>query len=123
MAEKSAGEMAAALSLLIRQKLGVKAEGYAAKLARAGRLMPPSVRKSAAFVADAAALEGNPHLARQTDSAALKRAYAEVETYLRRIDLREKRVTALLRFFGGLAINLILVALLLIWVLHQRGLL
>ncbi|MDH3262730.1 MAG: hypothetical protein OEM24_01900 [Paracoccaceae bacterium] len=121
MSQKTVGEMAAAVSLLLRQKLGVKGSGLEAKLAHAGRRLPRRIRRRAAEIAEAEKREGNPKLARMTDTAALARAYAEVEAHLKKIDVGDRRRGAILGMLGSISISLIAVFAVLVSYLVWRG--
>lgn len=109
MGEKSAGEMAAALSLLLHQKLGVKGGGLEAKLARAGRRLPRRIRRQVQDIVEAEKREAHPKLARQIDAAALRRAFAAATKHLEAIDLAEQRRGLLLSVLGSVAIAVLAV--------------
>ncbi len=113
--------MASELSLLLHQKLGVRGGGLEAKLARAGRLLPRRIRADASEIIEAEKREGNPRLARQTDPAALARAYKSVETHLQKIDVADRRRGKILSVLASIAFGLIVVASLLLTYLVQRG--
>ncbi len=121
MRPETADEMAAALSLLMHQKLGVKGGGLEAKIASAGRLLPKRVRRAALEVVEAEKVSASPKLARMVDQDRLARAYDEVEAFLDDIDVAERRKTRLINFLGLLAANLLVVAGLLLWFLVSQG--
>lgn len=121
MTHKSAGEMAAALSLLLHQKLGVRGNGLEAKIARAGRRLPARIRRQATLIAEAEAREASPKLARLTDPVALARAYAEVDRHLAGINPTERRKGAILDFLGSAAMAVIAAFTLAVSVLLWRG--
>ena len=121
MHELTADEMAASLSLLLHQKLGIKGGGLEAKVARAGRLLPRRIRRHAAVVIEAERVSGSPKLARLVDEAMLHKSYAEVERFLNEIDVGERRKTRAINFLGLLSLNLLVVAGLLLAYLVWQG--
>jgi hypothetical protein len=121
MQQKSAEEMAAALSLLLHQQLGVKGGGLETKISNAGRLLPGRIRRKAAIVVEAERFAASPKLSRLTDERALDKAYREVETYLNRIDPGDRRRGRIINFLGLLSLNLLAVGALLIAVLVWQG--
>jgi hypothetical protein len=121
MDEKTAGEMAAALSLLLHQKLGVRGGGLEAKIAHAGRRLPRRIRRRATEIVEAEKREGNPKLARMIDTKALGRAFAEVEAHLKKISASERRWTATLGVLGSIGFGLLTVFAAVTAVLVWRG--
>lgn len=121
MSERTAAELAAAVSLLLHRKLGLRGGGLEAKLARAGRRLPRRIRRRVAQIAEAEKREGNPKLARMTDPEALNRAFAEVERHLRKIDPAARRRGALLGVLGSIAMGFLAISAAVIAVLVWRG--
>ncbi len=109
MDDRTAEDLAAELSLLLHQKLGVKGGGLAEKVSRAGRLLPKRVRRKALEVAEAADRAASPKLARQNDMDALIRAHDEVAHHLDKIDPGYRRRGRLLNFAGTVAFILLMV--------------
>jgi len=119
---RSAGELAAELSLLLHQKLGVKGGGLEARVQRAGRLLPRRVRRAALEIAEAEKREGNPRLARQNDPARVARAFAEVERHLKAVDPAARRTRLVLGILGSIALGLLALFAAVVTVLVLRGL-
>ena len=119
--EKSASEMAAALAQLLHRKLGARGDGLEAKLRRAGRKLPRRIRRLALEIVAAEKLEAHPRLARQTDKAALARAFAAVAKHLDAIDLAERRRGLILGILGSVALALLTIFAALTAFLVWRG--
>lgn len=113
--------MAAALSLLLHQKLGVKGGGLEAKVVSAGRLLPRRIRRQAMIVVEAEKVSASPKLSRMIDRRALERAYREVGDFLDAIDPGERRKTRIINFIGLLSLNLLAVGGILLWYLVAQG--
>lgn len=122
MAERSAAEMASELSLLLHQRLGVKGGGLEAKVARAGRRLPARVRRAALEIAEAEKRAENPRLARQVDTRALDRAFAEVAAHLKAVDPAERRKDLILSVLGSIALGLLGLFAAVVAVMVWRGL-
>lgn len=121
MGQRSAAELAEALSELLHRNLGARGVGLEARLAHAGRRLPARIRRRAAEIVDAEKRAENPRLARMNDPAALARAFAEVETHLRRIDPAQRRRGAVISLAASLSLALIGAGGGLIAVLVWRG--
>lgn len=121
MNERTAAELAEAVSLLLHQKLGVNGGGLEARLARAGRRLPRHIRRRVAEIVEAERREGSPKLARMTDLAELHRAFAEVERHLTKIDLTDRRKGAVLGVLGSITFGLLAVFAALTAFLLWRG--
>lgn len=123
MGTQTAEEMAAALADLLHRKLGVGGAGLEARVRRAGRLLPRRIRRQALAIAEAEERAANPRLARQNDPAALRRAFAEVEAHLRKIDPADRRIGAAIGLASSIAFSLLAVAAGLVAYLRWRGVL
>jgi hypothetical protein len=121
MRQRTAAEMAAEIALRLQQKLGVRGVDLETRLAHAGRRLPRRVRRLAAEIVDAEKREANPRLARQSDPAALARAFAEVERHLAALDRGARRRDAILGVLGSISFALLVVAGGLIAWLRWRG--
>ncbi|MCX7645293.1 MAG: hypothetical protein N2Z62_08375 [Rhodobacteraceae bacterium] len=119
---RSAGELAAELSVLLERKLGLRGGGLEAQVRRAGRLLPRRVRRAALEIAEAERREGNPRLARQTDPARVARAFAEVERHLKAVDPAARRTALVLGILGSIALGLLALFAAVVTVLVLRGL-
>lgn len=116
-------ESADHLAQLIEEKMGVRGDGLAAKLNRAGRTLPKHIRADAMVLVNALMLEGHPKLSRQIDLAVIERAYLNAERYLSGVDAGARRWGLVLDWLAKLAFNLIMLAVLLVVILRWQGLL
>ena len=112
---------AEALAQLMEDRLGLRGDGFAAKLKRAGRRLPCRIRRDGAVIVEALDLQAHPKLSRQVDEARLTRALTHLDRYLRSIDPWERRKGVMLNWLAGLAFSLLVVAGLLIAALRWRG--
>ena len=113
---------AEALAQLMEDRLGLRGDGFAAKLKRAGRRLPRRIRRDGAVIVEALALQAHPKLSRRVDEAQLARAVTHLDRFLRSIDPWERRKGAMLNWLAGLAFSLLVVAGLVVVVLRWRGL-
>ncbi len=98
------------LRLAMRAKLGVRGGSFAKTVDHAGRLLPMRLRKQAAVIVKAQGLGGHPKLMRMVDMTAIAQAHTDIAAFLEAIDVKERRRTRMLRLFGGIAFNLLIVA-------------
>ena len=94
----------------LRAKLNARGSDLSKAVARSGRLLPKKLSKQAAVIVKAQGLGGNPKLMRRIDMGAINTAHSDITTFLDAIDVQERRKTRVLRWFGGMAFNLILIA-------------
>lgn len=109
MRRKSVGELAAGVSLLLHQRLGIHGQGLEAKITRAGRRLPGRIRRRASEIAEAQKREANPRLARMNDPDELYRAFTEVEAYLTKIDPNARRWRAVMGVLASIALGLVVI--------------
>lgn len=122
MAQVSVEEIAASVEALLEKQMGVGGHGLRAKVKRAGRRLPRSVRRDAMLIAEAQPLAGHPKLSKQVDLPRMEAAERRIAAYLRGYDLADKRKGAVLGLLGSLSFNLLAVGALLVVVLVWRGL-
>lgn len=106
---------------LLEQKLRVRGRTLAHQIRKAGRRLPRAVRHDATYLAQSIALAENPKLARMVNATKLNNAHANVVRYLEGIDPGEHRRTALLNLTASIAFALLVTAVLVLFVLVQRG--
>jgi hypothetical protein len=119
---RSAGELAAELSLLLERRLGVKGGGLDARVRRAGRLLPRKVRRAALEIAEAEKREASPRLARLNDPGRLAQCFAVAERHLRAVDPAARRARLILGILGAVAFGLLVLFAAVVTLLVQRGL-
>lgn len=113
--------MSQEIATLMAKKLGARGRDLKAKLRHSGRLMPRPVKEAANVVAEAEKHAGNPKLLRRIDPVAVGHAKHVCVTHLRSIDTAAARRRAIADFFSGLALNILLLAVLILAILVWRG--
>ena len=100
----------ASLADMLEKKLKLRGRGLDAKLRRAGRRLPRSVRLEAEKFVEARRLMGHPKLMMQLDPAGLDAAYAKCARWLDRVDLKAARRDRLIGMAAGISFQLLLIA-------------
>lgn len=94
----------------------------AAALKRARRRLPRRIFRQGMLLAQAVPLMDHPKLRLTLDEPALRKAAREVSSYLKSVDLADRRKGRVLDILGGMAFSVLVVIVLLIVVLRWRGL-
>ncbi|MCB1358738.1 MAG: hypothetical protein KDK53_20335 [Maritimibacter sp.] len=110
------------IAALMEERLGIRGDGFEAKFARAGRLLPRRLRREGAVLVEARALAEHPKLARQVDARRLRRAARVFERYLTRVDGADRRLTRWINWGAGIALSLLVVFGLAVAAMAWRGL-
>lgn len=110
------------LRALLGERLGLRRGSLARRVAKAGRRLPVAIRNDIAAVADAENMAQNPKLGRRMDPTTTHSAYERAATFLRAIDVKDRRKGLLLSMLSSAAFNFLAVITLLIIVLRWRGL-
>lgn len=110
------------IAALMEERLGIRGDGFEAKLARAGRLLPRRLRRAGALLAEARGLREHPRLARRVDPRRLRKAARAFERHLERVDAGRRRATARINWLAGNALNILIVLGLAVAVVAWRGL-
>ncbi|WP_323785165.1 hypothetical protein [Thalassovita sp.] len=113
----------AELAQLLSEKFGASSGDLQRRMRKVGRRVPKRLHKAAKTITDAEAQAGHPKLRQFIDPAAVNRAYADIRTYLKTIDVTDRRKSAVLSVLGGLSFNLLLAVALLLGFLLWQGLL
>jgi len=121
MDQSELNKMSEEIAKLMADKLGAKGRGLKAKLRHSGRLLPRHVRDAAGVVLEAQRKMGNPKLMKQVDAVALGHAKHACISYLNDIDRTAATRRAVADYFSGLALNILLLAVLILAVLVWRG--
>ena len=106
---------------LLTLKFGIKRQPLDKMLKRAGRRVPKRMQAKAQVLIDAEHLAGHPKLARQMDAAAVGRAFEDLNTHLKSIDVSERRKGRVLGLAGILVFNLLFVITAFILWMWWRG--
>ena len=109
------------LTVLMRDKLDVRADSFPRALHRAGRQLPRRLRQDGATILAAMDRAQNPRLARVTDGEGPHHAARRIERYLAGLDPVASRARARAYLFADLAFRLAVVVALVIGVLVWRG--
>jgi hypothetical protein len=109
------------LAALLEARLGIRGPTYEARLARAGRLLPRRVRDEAEYIALARRMQDNPRLAPQIDWTRVEKGHAFVERHLKAIDAWDRHRARALGWLTQNALNLLIVAALVVAALAWRG--
>lgn len=114
-------QLADEVALKMQDRMSVGGKGLAAKLRRAGRLLPRDVRRQALFLAEAEKLVQNPKLIKMIDPAKVQAAHRICLGYLDGLNPGERRKRMLLSMVTSTAFAILVVAGLYIAVLVWRG--
>ena len=109
------------LRTLLANRLGLRRGSLAQRVAKAGRRLPVAVRNDIAAVADAENMAHHPKLERRMDPKATQAAYERAATFLRAIDVKDRRKGLLLSMLASAAFSILAVVTLLIVVLRWQG--
>ncbi len=107
---------------LLRKKLGVRDKTLTASVRKAKRQLPRRIYKQALLLANAEQMAAHPKLRLVLDTPKLVQASEEVQAYLSGINLADRRWGWFLGMLGGLAFNLLALAVLLLVFLRWQGL-
>lgn len=110
------------LRTLLGNRLGLRRGSLARRVAKAGRRLPTGIRNDISAVAEAEAMARHPKLGRRMDPKVTSGAYERAATFLRAIDVKDRRKGMILSILGSVAFNILAVITLLIIVLRWRGL-
>ncbi len=111
-----------ALRVLLRQRLGVRANDFPTALRRAGRQLPAPVRKAGQRLVQALPMADHPKLEQTLDRPGLEGAANEIRAFLEEVDVADRRMGALLGILGSIAFSLVMVFALVIVLMVWRGL-
>ena len=109
------------LETLLEEKFGVSRGPFEKRIAKPGRMLPRWVRRDLGTVAETRKLMGHPKIGRQLDLAAAEKAATRATSWLKSVDVAERRKTRILHLTGAIALNVLLVFAALIAVLRWRG--
>jgi len=111
------------LADLITANLGTKGRDFDGQIRRLGRTLPRSLRRDAALISKARAIQSHPKLAGRIDPRKLDRAFSRLADYFEKIDPWERRrafAFSVLHSFGFGMLALLILTLAVVW---WRGLL
>lgn len=111
----------AEIQALMEAKLWVKGRDLKAQTRKAGRRLPRKVRRDLRYLIDTAPLADNPKLGRMINHSKVDKAYANIIAYLEGLNPREAMWTMLLNITASIALGLIVIFVVVLYVLVQRG--
>ncbi|MBE0414026.1 hypothetical protein [Yoonia sp.] len=109
------------ISGLMRSQLRISGRDLHVQYRRAGRLLPRTVRRDIRYLLDTAALGDNPKLARMINQDKISRAHHNTVAYLQGLDPKAQMWTRVLNVAASIALALIVVFVVILFVLVQRG--
>ena len=119
--EKTVTRMAKELEALLAEKCGQTSGPFALRLKRGVRRAPRSVRHAAVSFAQTFTQMGHPKLARLMDASKVDDQYDILRSYLRGIDVADRRKGLLLSVLGSVSFSLLAMLALLLIFLRWRG--
>lgn len=111
----------ARLAKLMEERLDLRGANFAAKVRRAGRLLPRHVREAAGVLVRATPLMDHPRLSRQVNPSELEAAAGIVEKYLLDVNPWDRRRGIAVSWLSGLAFSLLALVVAVVLVLVWRG--
>jgi len=106
---------------LMETQLRVRGKTLGQQVRRAGRLLPRAEQREAMYLAQAATVLAHPKLSRMVDESKAAKAHARLTQFLRSVDPKDRARGKFLGWLGSLAFGLIVVFVLVVIVLVQRG--
>ena len=113
--------MAARLQTLFEERMRLKGKSLDAQVHKARPRLPRRIFRDAQVVIRAVDMVGNPKLERQVDVRATADAARRVEVHLLEIDPRDELKGKVLTVLGKVSAFVIIVFIVTIWILYQRG--
>lgn len=123
MGAASIQQMAQRIAALMEERLRVKGETLAEKLARGGGKLPRDIREQASFLAEGAEQAANPTLFQQLDHTRISQSYDACLRHLKSLDKWERRQAAAVTVLARIAGVVLVVAALAVSFAWWRGLL
>ena len=111
----------ARIETLLADRLNLSRGPLARRVAKAGRRLPRRVRDDLARLGEAAHLAGHPVHRLRLDTEALTAAAERGEAHLKTIDVADRRKGIVLGWLAVNAVNLLLLAALILTILNWRG--
>ena len=105
----------------LADKLRVRGRSLAVQVRKAGRRLPSAVRRDAVYLVQTIGLVDNPKLARMIDMRRAQLAHRNILAFLETVDVAAERRGIALQIATSIALALLVIGLLLLFVLVQRG--
>lgn len=114
-------ERADHIATMIGTHLGIRGKSLDIKLRKAGRQLPRDIRRHGDNLVRSVQLQTSPKMARMVDEESVISSYNICEKFLSDIDLMDRRKAQAISFLSTNAMNMLVVAGLLVTVLVWRG--
>lgn len=121
MEQTAVSQLASQIYDLMGERLRVRGASLRARVKRAGRLLPKSVRRAAGELIAAEDMAENPVLATRLDPDAVRRAYETCKRYLTDVDPKEARSRARYNMAALISAQFLIVVALAVTLLRWRG--
>ena len=106
---------------LMETQLRVRGKTLDLQVHKAGRLLSRNLRRDATYLAQAATVMHHPKLSRMVDEAKATLAHARLKDFLVTVDPKDRAKGKLLGWLGSMAFAFIVIFVLVVTVLVQRG--
>ena len=106
---------------LMATRLRVRGKTLGQQVRKAGRLLPRAERREAVYLAQVETIMTHPKLSRMVDPSKAAKAHQRVATFLKTVDPVDRRKGQILGLLGSLAFAAIVVFIVVVFVLVQRG--
>jgi len=105
----------------LETRLRVRGATLDAQIRKAGRRLPRAVRRDATYLAHAVTVAGNPKLAKMIDMRKAALAHRDVLAFLNTVDVAAARRDMVLQIAASVVFALLVTAIVVLFVLVQRG--
>ena len=106
---------------LMETHLRIRGKTLEQQVRKAGLLLPRALRRDATYLAQAATVMQHPKLARMVDRVKATSAHARLAQFLKSVDPKDRAKGRLLAWLGSLAFAFLVVVIITVVVLVQRG--
>lgn len=106
---------------LMETRLRLHGKTLAQQVHKAGRLLPRRRRREATYLAQVEPLMHHPKLMRRVDAHKVRKAHANLSYFLKSIDPKDRAKGRVLAWLGSISFIAIVVFILVVTVLVQRG--
>lgn len=111
----------AEIRALFESKMWIKGRDLKTQLRKAGRRLPKKIRRDVALLIDLEKTAANPKLSRMIDMEKATQAHANIVAFMEKRDPRAALLDRIIGIAASIAFALIVVTVLLLYVLVQRG--
>ncbi len=105
----------------LKGKLRVRGRSLAVQVRKAGRRLPRGVRRDAQFFVQSIGLADNPKLSRMIDMHRAQAAHRNIMSHLETVDVAAERRATALGILASITLAILVIGIVLLYVLVQRG--